>query len=741
MVRWICAIVTFLCISISASMPASAATVSGFVRSAASGETVSYANVYLKGSSRGATSNDKGYYVVTGIPAGTYEMIASSLGYAAEHRPVTLAQQDEVAQDFALTPQEIRTETVEVKADRNRNLVIEPSKMTLRTPELRNVPAVLEADLFRAVQALPGVSTLSDFSAGLFVRGGSADQNLILLDDLDVYNPSHLFGFFSTFNIDAVKTVDLQKSGYPARYGGRLSSLLDVHNRDGNRKEFQGVARIGILGASTTLEGPWAKGSWMLSGRQTYLQAITKMADIDLPYNFHDLHAWVNYDPSPDNRMSLSYFRGRDRLDWNQKSMDILLDWGNDTWSAQWTHLFNRRLFSHFVFGGSRFNSVGEVAFQDFKFKMKDEISDFASKGNLTYTPSADHLVEFGFEGKVLDFLFRREAGNDDRVQFKYDGVYAAVYGQDRWQVSPQWQIQPGLRLDYYSQGNRLRVGPRISARRQLNEMTAVHGTYGRYYQFLNLVSEEGASFADMWFPVDRTLKPGSSDQFIAGLDIGPYETFDLSAETYYKRYANLAEFNEEFGRSVIDSNARLNEAFNQGKGFAYGADLYLRDRLAGCEGWIGYSYGVTKRKINGFNYGKEYFPTYDRRHQVTFMQSRPLGKGFRVSCSFRYGSGQPTTLAAGRYTVRDITGREHDDFFPGEFHGQRLPAYHRLDVGVSYRKQFRTWSLEPNLEIINVYNHKNVYLRNYDLESNPARFDDVNELPILPTLGLTINF
>jgi hypothetical protein len=294
MVRRIGTFAILLCISTVTVVPALAATLSGFVRSASSGETISYANVFLKGSTRGATSNDKGYYVITGVPAGTFEVIVSSLGYATDRRAVTLAAADAQVQDFALTPQEIRIEAVEVKGDRTRDLVLEPSRMTLRTPELTKMPAALEPDLFRAVQALPGVSTLSDFSAGLFVRGGSADQNLILLDDVDVYNPSHLFGFFSTFNVDAVKTVDLQKSGYPARYGGRLSSLLDVHNRDGNRKKFQGVARVGILGASTTLEGPWSKGSWMLSGRQTYLQAITKMVDIDLPYNFHDLHARVN---------------------------------------------------------------------------------------------------------------------------------------------------------------------------------------------------------------------------------------------------------------------------------------------------------------------------------------------------------------------------------------------------------------------------------------------------------------
>jgi hypothetical protein len=721
--------------------PVLAATVSGFVRSAASGEALPLACVAVKGTPRGAQSNEKGYYVVTGVGAGAFEVKVSCTGYAPETRLLTFGPDAEIGLNVELRPQAIQIEAVEVSADRKDDLGSEPTRMTLRTQQLNSVPAALEADLFRAVQALPGVSTLSDFSSGLFVRGGSADQNLILLDDVDVYNPSHLFGFFSTFNVDAVKTVDLQKSGYPARYGGRLSSLLDVHNRDGNRKEFQGTGRVGLLGASTTLEGPWQHGSWMLSGRRTYLQAIGKAAGIDLPYNFYDVHARGNYDLSEDDRAGVSYFRGRDRLDWGQKSMSVLLDWGNDTWSAQWTHLFNRRLFSHFVLGSSRFNSVGEVAFQDFKFKMKDEIRDIASKGNLSYTPSPNHLLDFGLETKALNFLFRREAGEQDRVQFKYDGIYAATYGQDRWQISPQWQIQPGLRLDYYSDGDRFRLGPRLSVQRQLNEMTALHATYGRYYQFLNLVSEEGASFADMWFPVDRTLKPGASDHYILGVDFGPYESFGLWVEGYYKRYDNLVEFSEEFGRQVIDNDARLSEAFNQGKGHAEGFDVYLRNHVGGCEGWIGYAYGVTKRKINGFNYGREYFPKYDRRHQITLMQSRPLGKGWTVSASFRYGTGQPTTLAAGRYTVRDVSGREYDEILPGDYNGKRLPDFHRLDLGLGYKKQFRGWTLEPSLEIVNVYNRKNVYLRNYNLEENPARFDDVNQLPLLPTITINATF
>ncbi len=455
---------------------------------------------------------------------------------------------------------------MEVNAD-HKKLTIETSKLTMHTRELQTVPMVVEGDLLRAVQTMPGVSSLSDFSAGLYVRGGSPDQNLILLDDMDVYNPSHLFGFFSTFNVDAVKTVDLQKSGYPARYGGRLSSLLDVHDRDGNRKQYEGVIRSSIIASSATIEGPWRHGSWMASGRHTYIEPLARAMKIDLPYKFYDLHGKFNYDPGTNDRASLSYYKGKDRLDWDKSGLDVVLDWGNDTWSAQWTHLFNTRTFSHFVLGHSNFDSRADFAFQDFAFRTRNRIDDLSFKGDVSYSPSAAHLIEFGADSKVLTFSFQREAGEEDKLAFKYDGVYGGLYGQDSWKISPVWQLQAGLRLDYYSKGEYFRLGPRLSVRRALGDRASAHAAFGRYSQFLNLVAQEGASFADMWFPVDRTLKPGGADHYILGVELGPYDHFDISIEGYWKPYRNVVEFSEEFTRSLITPDATVGELFNSGKG------------------------------------------------------------------------------------------------------------------------------------------------------------------------------
>jgi len=719
---------------------AAAATVSGFVYGADDGEALSYADVYLQGNGTGRVANAQGYYIIAGLPAGEYEIVFAHVGYQRQIRAVELAMDQELLLSVELDPHTTETEVIEVDASR-AELGVRRGTLSLGGGDINRIPAVIETDLLRSVQMMPGVSTLSDFSSGLYVRGGSADQNLILLDDADVYNPNHLFGFFSTFNVDAVKTVNLQRSGYPARYGGRLSSLLDVHNRDGNRKEYAGTARTSVIASSATVEGPWRSGSWMLSGRHTYIEQLAKLADIDLPYKFYDLHGKLNWDIGANDRLSISHYRGLDRLDWDISGLDVLLQWGNQSTSAHWTHLLGTRLYTHFVLACSRFDSKARLSFQDLEFDMNNEIDDISLKADASYAPDRSHTIEFGGEAKFLDFHFEQGYEEEDEIDFSYDGTYGALFAQEKWRISPVAELEAGLRLDYYSEGDYFHLGPRLSFRRAVTENVALHAVYGRYHQYLNLVSMEGASFADMWFPVDETLEPGRADHYIVGAEFGPYDDFDLTVEGYYKPYRNVVEFSEEFTRSLVESDAQMNQLFNTGTGEAYGGDFYLRNRFAGFEGWIGYSLGWTKREIDRFNFGEEYFPTYDRRHQFVLMQEKPLGKKWRMSAAFRYGTGQPVTLAAGRYTVRDITGREYDTVLDGDYHAYRLPDYHRLDMGLTYSTKWRGMIIEPNLYLINVYDRENVYIRAYDTSKNPVEFEDVTMLPFLPTVGVRVTF
>lgn len=720
-----------------------AGTIHGFVREKANKEPVIMGNVWIKDTNIGATTNMKGYYVLPSLSPGTYQICYRYIGFKTEIKTITIINGDDLTLDAELEMESLQMQDVVVEAERDkRELDIKPSQIAMQMPQLMKIPAVVEADLFRSLQMLPGVATLSDFSAGLYVRGGSPDQNLILLDHIDVYNPNHMFGFFSTFNTDAVKSVELLKGGYPSQYGGRLSSVLNVVNKEGNRKEFQGVARISVLSASATLEGPWKHGSWMVSGRRTYLELAEKLADFDLPYYFYDGHAKINWDIDKNNQASVSFYAGNDALDLSSGGTDIKLDWGNKTFSSQWTHLFNSRLFSHFVFAGSRFDSDTGVKFDDVEFGIKNQVSDVALKGMLTYTPNNNHSMDFGFETKFVDFDLKYHVVDTDYLN-SFDGNYSCLFLQDNYRITPLTILQTGVRVDHYTDGNYVRFDPRVSVKRIITDEINVTASAGRYHQFLNLVQQGGVSFADMWFPVDKTFKPGKADHYILGFNYDNQRTFSISLEGYYKKYLNIAEYRNYRAADEDIENQTAAQNFLSGSGNAYGMDVYLRNNLWKFEGWLGYSLGWTKKQVNNYNFGLEYYPTYDRRHTFTLIEDYRLSKKWRLNIAFKYGSGQPYTEATARYAVLDQEGRTYNKTLDGKKNFYRLPDYHRLDIGLFYNTHlmFTKLPTEAYIQIINVYNHKNVWFRDYDLAKNPAEVEDFTQIPFLPTFGYTIHF
>jgi hypothetical protein len=718
-----------------------AGTIHGFVREMDTREPVIMGNVWIKGTGIGTTTNLKGYYVLSSLAPGEYEIYFRYIGFKTRVEKLTISKADDIKLDALLETEILEMEDVVVTADRDkRELEIKPSQITVQMPQLRNIPQVAEADLFRAMQMLPGVATLSDFSAGLYVRGGSPDQNLILLDNIDVYNPNHMFGFFSTFNTDAIKSVELLKGGYPSNYGGRLSSVLNVHNKEGNREEFEGVTRLSLLSASTTLEGPWKHGSWMVSGRRTYLDVAAKVVDFNLPYYFYDGHANINFDIDKNNQASVSFYAGNDILDLSESGTTIKLDWGNRTFSTQWTHLFSSNLFSHFVVAGSRFDSDAIVDFDDVGFGIENEVTDFAIKGSLTYTPSTRHSMDFGFESKVLDFDMNYKIV-DSFYNNTFSSNYFSLYFQDNYKLTDFTILQSGLRADYYSDGSYSRFDPRFSVKQILTDRTNVTMSYGRFHQYLNMVQEEGVSFSDIWLPIDESFGPGRADHFILGLNYDNQKTFSLSVEGYYKNYGNIAEYRTFRGADEDLDNQTTAQNFLQGTGEAYGMDFYLRNNYWGFEGWFGYTLGWTDKQVDGFNFGLKYYPTYDRRHTITAIQDYSLSKNWRLNFAFKYGSGQPYTEVTARYVVTDPIGREHYEALDGEKNFYRLPAYHRLDIGLFYDRKIFGYPAEIFFQAVNVYNKKNVWYRQYQVYENPATVKDFSMIPFIPTLGISIHY
>jgi outer membrane receptor for ferrienterochelin and colicin len=718
-----------------------AATIHGFVREKNSKEPVIMANVWIKGTQIGTTTNLKGYYVFSNLSAGSYDFCFRYVGFKLVTETKQLAPTDDIQVDVLLEEDVIQIKDMVVTADREkREMDIKPSQIVVQTLQLRRIPQVAEADLFRAVQMLPGVATLSDFSAGLYIRGGSPDQNLILLDQIDVYNPNHMFGFFSTFNTDAIKNVELLKGGFPAAYGGRLSSVLNVTNKEGNREQFKGVARVSLLSTSATLEGPWKKGSWMLSGRRTYLELASKMVNMDLPYYFYDAHAKVNYDIDKDNTASISFYTGNDVLDLTRDGSSIGLNWGNKTFSTQWTHLFSSNLFSHFVFAGSRFDSDTKVSFDKVKFGILNKITDLSLKGILSYAPSTRHSMDFGFEVKNLEFGLDYHIVDTD-YQNRFAGNYYSLYWQDNYKLTLFNILQTGVRFDHYTDGDYSRVAPRLSLKHLLNDQMNITLSYGQYHQFLNLVQQEGLSFADMWFPVDHTFKPGAADHYIIGFNYDNQKTLSLNLEGYYKKYNQIAEYRTFRGGDETLNNQTAAQNFLAGKGEAYGMDAYLRNNIWGFEGWIGYSLSWTDKQVNGYNFNEQYYPTYDRRHTITAIQDYKLSKKWRINMAFKYGSGQPYTEATARYTVMDPAGRTYYESLNGKKNFYRLPAYHRLDIGAFYSTHVFKCPTEFFIQIVNVYNHENVWYRQYKLDKNPAQVKDYTQIPFLPTFGFSMYF
>jgi hypothetical protein len=464
------------------------------------------------------------------------------------------------------------------------------------------------------------------------------------------------------------------------------------------------------------------------------------LAKINLPYYFYDGHAKFNYDIDKNNQVSASCYLGDDILDLSQEGSAIKLDWGNKTFSTQWTHLFSSRLFSHFVFAGSRFDSKTQATFDDISFGVLNGITDLGIKGTLTYTPNTNHSMDFGFEGKSLNFKLNYEIVGTTYLN-AYDGRYAALYFQDNLKLSPLTILQTGLRLDHYTDGNYTRLGPRVSIKQLLSDQSNVTLSYGRYSQFLNLVQMEGMGFADMWFPVDKTFSPGLADHYIVGYNFDNLTTFSVNVEAYYKRYDNLAEYRMYRGAGEGLENMTADQNFYRGKGYAYGADVTLRNQLNRLEGWIGYSYCRTRKQVEGYNFGKEYFPTYDRRHTITLIEDYKLNLKWRINFAFKYGSGQPYTEATARYAVVDPDGTMYTKVLDGEKNFYRLPAYHRLDVGVFHGVHPFGLDAEYYLQIINIYNHKNVWYRRYQTNNNPATVKDFGQIPFLPTFGISIKF
>ena len=727
-----------------------AATLSGFVTDGTSGESLPYSNVVLRGAASplGALSNVDGYYAVQHIPPGEYTIVVSYIGYRSFVDTIRFSGAELRDLNVQLIPKPILSREIVVEADpyeAERN--VQTGFVTLETAQLQELPAVGETDLLRSLQLLPGIQAASDISSGLYIRGGGPDQTLILLDQIPLYNPTHAFGFFSTFNPDAIKDMSLHKGAYPAQYGGRLGSVLDVRNRDGNRKGFEGTGGISLISTRMTLEGPAGNGSWMVSGRRTYLEpvlALIRDEDTDVPfYYFYDTNAKFNHDFGDGDKLMFSGYFGRDDLNFDFGDGSFFnVRWGNTAFTGRWTHVFSPAIFGNLVVSGSRYESDTELRVIETPILFSNGILDVTLKGDLDFFASSRHSLNSGFLATWFDFAFKQSFNQVDQLDIRENPILFSAYVQDLWQPRAETSVRLGARANYFSEGDRLHFEPRLALSHGFTPTLRLKVGGGSYRQYLQLVSTEGFSGGDVWVPLDQTVEPGRSWQGVAGLEWEPSKRYHLSLEGYYTDFANLVLIDNNV---AVGSEAGTSEDtfVSGGTGVAAGVEFFLQKRTGSVTGWFGYTLGWTRRRFAELNGGKRFPPKYDRRHDLSFVSNWRVGR-WTFGANLLYATGQAFTPASAVYGLRrpaEPEARIENYALPADRNSARLLPYHRLDLSVKRGIRLFGVDAEAYIQVFNVYSRRNEWFVQFDPDAIQTDPEVVKMLPIVPTLGINYAF
>jgi hypothetical protein len=738
---------------------AQSATVSGTVRDSATGETLIQANVVVEGTTQGASSNAQGFYSLAGLPPGETTLLASYIGYEPLRTTVNLGPGERLRLDISLQPRAVDAGEVVVEAEvplaEERAVGLQEVGIRL----IQQIPSAVEDDLFRSLQFLPGVKPASDFSSRLYIRGGSPDQTLILLDQTTVYNPTHFFGFFSTFNTDAIKDVRVWKGGYPAEYGGRLGSVIDVYNRDGNRNRLAGRASLGLLASRARIEGPVsvgdARGSFFLAGRRSTLEpllAVLRNYEDNVPesFYFYDVNAKVGLDLTTNDRLSLALYAGLDDVVFPfAENAEFELRYGNQTGSLNYTRIISDRVFTTLRATASRYANYPEALLAGTTFRRENIITDYSLKGDVEWLAGRDLGLKAGFWGGRLALRLNDFFDGRETLASRIDASYGSVYAEATWQPRP-WHITAGLRTQYFSDGGYFRLEPRLSIQHYLSERAIVQAAYGRYNQFLSLISNEAFTGFDVWVTTGEGVPPAYGDQFVLGLKTRPTDRYSVDLEVYYRTLRDLFELDP---RIQDVSGREYADLFRFGDGYAAGAELFVERRTGRVTGFLGYTAGITQRRFAGaggepFNPDpvtgepQFYSPKYDRTHDVSAVVNVAVGGGWELTSAFVYATGQAFTRVGGYYQVSPFPGTDATTIVTTGYNRARLPPYHRMDLGVTRSGRFfGIGEYEARVQMINVYNRRNLWFYFLDRSDELLALEPVRQLPILPNLSLTVDF
>ncbi|MDX1905219.1 MAG: TonB-dependent receptor [Thermonemataceae bacterium] len=757
-------------------------TISGYVKDASTGEDLIGASIWESKSKIGTNTNAYGYFVLE-IPASKDSLLlkASYSGYTDWSQSVYLDKNLQINVLMSVDKSSEQIQEIEIIAEDKFRDAIEKPQMSvekLEYREIKTVPVIFgETDLIKVLQLKPGVKSGSEASAGLYVRGGGPDQNLVLLDEATVYNASHLFGFFSIFNSDAIKNVELYKGDFPAQYGGRLSSVLDIKMKEGNKNKFSGTGGIGLISSRLTLEGPIQKGksSFIISGRRTYFDLITKQinkANADkkdynpIPdYYFYDLNLKANYEFSQKDRLFVSGYFGRDVFNFesNTGRFNFDFDWGNTTATVRWNHVFSPKLFLNTTAIYSDYQYKIRNSFASFIFNIGSAIKDYNFKTDFDYLHSEKHHFRFGTQFTQHYFEVARISlkSDDNRVDFNsgngYESSEMGVYLNDDIKISELWRLNAGLRASGFLSYGKLYTGlePRTAVRYKVSDKTSIKASFSQMYQYVHLLSNSGATLpTDIWYPSNDVVKPQLSTQIAGGVShLFRGGDFLFSAETYYKTMQNQLDFKDG---AQIFANDNLDGEFVFGKGWGYGLELYVEKKSGKLTGWLGYTLSWTKRQFadstNGnapINFGEAFYPRYDRRHDVALVIMYNPNPKWTFAFNWVFGNNSWLTLQEGRFGVQGINGTNFslgNDF--GYRNNYQMPAYHRADFSIIRKFKPKWGESDLTFSVYNLYSRRNAFTIYYETtdDQDPTFASEYKArqlalFPIIPTLTYNFKF
>lgn len=771
--------------------------ISGYIRESGSRESLVGGTILDLNSQQGAASNSYGFYSLT-LPAGNINLQCSYIGY--ESKLISFELKKDTVIQIHLNPLSNELDEVVIRSSRSNLENVRLGAVSIPVAQLTGMPSLLgEVDVMKSMQMLPGVQSTDEGKSDFSVRGGGPDQNLIMLDGIPVYNTNHVFGFLSIFNSDAIKSVNLYKAGFPARFGGRLSSVVDIRTNDGNMEKLHGSASVGILSMKASLEGPIVKDktTFNFSYRRTYIDLFMGTIldhlreldediseDDDYNFYFYDINAKLHHKFSDKSSAFFMFYNGRDKLttqfDTNEYQggyYKVLSNqdwkWGSTLAAAKWNYIFSGNLFLNTTLSYNRYmydtdftkNYTEEYQESNYRsfinMNYNSGITDYSINADLDFIPSPKHYIRVGgaytfhnFNPKIVSK--QGEPGQPTKTNFNNGNQVkaheAALYAEDEWSISPRFKVNPGIRLSMFNvQGKTYAsIDPRFSMSYLFTDKLSIKAGYANMKQYIHLLSSNSLFLqTDLWVPVTKNVRPMSSNQYSAGVFYSLPYGLEFSVEGYYKDMNRIIEYQD--GASFLTSATGWENKVEAGKGRSYGVEFFLQKTTGKTTGWLGYTLAKTERKFELINFG-EWFPAkYDRRHTLNLTLIQKLGQHFEVSGNWVYNTGNVVTVPLVRINSASYPNSPHGGSILEQFphrNNYRMEGYHRMDLGLTYytsRKSSRYGMI--NLSVYNVYNRRNGFLVVPDIEEdnygNPTNriLRKITIFPIIPSISFSYKF